>query len=372
MFIRNAWYVAAWDRDLTDQLMPLTLLGDAVVLYRQSNGRVVALEDACVHRKLPLSMGRIQGDLLECGYHGLRYDATGSCVHIPCSDRIPRKARVRSYPIEARYGLLWIWMGLPQLADVDTIMAVAHWGDPAWSATRGDSMTVDCNYLYVTDNLLDPSHVAWVHPSSFGDASCEAAGVDITASAGGLCASRWMTSAEVAPLYRRFVRFAGLCDRLQHYEVRFPSHALVKAVFVPAGSKSADAAAHAAAFVMDSYNFLTPVDESHTRYFWFQVHNAADADGRATEALAAGVKGAFEEDRVILNAVQKSFERSKTASIDISIDSAPLRFRRSIRRLIDAEAHADRPADNLAGSGLDVPAPAERLVELDEIGELRR
>ena len=338
MFIRNAWYVAAWDREVTDKPLPVSLLGEAVVLYRQSNGSVAALEDACVHRKLPLSMGRIQGDLLECGYHGLRFDAHGACVHIPCSDRIPRNARVRSYPLESRYGLLWIWMGNPALARTSEIMDVAHWGEPRWAATHGDSMTVDCNYLYVTDNLLDPSHVAWVHPSSFGDAACEATPVQIVATDTGVCASRWMSSAEVAPLYRQFVRFDGLCDRLQHYEVRFPSHALIKAIFVPAGAKSEVAAEHASAFVMDSYNFLTPVDQSHTRYFWFQMHNAGDdGSGDATAALARGVKGAFEEDRVILNAVQKSFDRTRSGNIDIAIDSAPLRFRRLTKKLLDAE-----------------------------------
>ncbi len=240
MFVRNAWYVAAWDRSLTDNLLPLTILGEHIVLYRQSNGRPAALEDACVHRKLPLSMGRIRGDEVECGYHGLRFDAQGQCVHIPCSDRIPRNARVRSYPVRERYGLIWIWMGEPALAPAAAIMSIDHWGSAAWAVTDGDTMTIDCNYLFMTDNLLDPSHVAWVHPTSFGDAACEATPVAVAATADGVTASRWMYSTQVAPLYQRFVPFSGRCDRLQHYEVRFPSHALVKAVFVPEGTVVAD------------------------------------------------------------------------------------------------------------------------------------
>ena len=338
MFIRDAWYVAAWDRDLGNALLSVTLLGEHIVLYRQSNGRAAALKDACAHRKLPLSMGRITGDTIECGYHGLRFDAAGACVHIPCSDRIPKNARVHSYPVESRYGLLWLWMGDPAAARPDAIVQVEHWGDPKWSSTIGDSMVVDCNYLYMTDNLLDPSHVAWVHPSSFGDAACESAPVKVGATELGVYASRWMYKAEVAPLYRRFVRFEGLCDRLQHYEVRFPANALVKAVFVPSGAAGENAAAVAGAFIMDSYNFLSPIDGEHTRYFWFQIHNAPSDDAEASRALAAGVKGAFEEDRVILNAVQKGFSRSRTGNIDIPIDSAPLRFRRLVRKRIDAEA----------------------------------
>jgi vanillate O-demethylase monooxygenase subunit len=299
---------------------------------------LAALEDACVHRKLPLSMGRVRGDLIECGYHGLRFDRSGACVHIPCADRIPRNARVRSYPLVSRYGLLWVWMGSPEMADPASIMTVEHWDDPGWRSTRGDDMTVDCNHLLITDNLLDPSHVAWVHGSSFGDPACEGTPVEVAASDGGVCAMRWMRASSVAPLYRRFVRFDGLCDRLQHYEVRFPSHAIIKAVFVPAGAAGPDAARREDAFVMDSYNFLTPVDDAHTRYFWFQVHNAPAADASASEALAVGVKAAFEEDRAILTAVQRNSIRNRTAHIDIPMDSAPLRFRRRFRRLVELEA----------------------------------
>ena len=338
MFIRNAWYVAAWDRDLTDQLLPVKILGERIVLYRQTDATPVALEDACVHRKLPLSMGRIKGDDVECGYHGLRFNGTGACVLIPCSDYIPRHARVRRYPLELRYGLLWIWMGDEAAANPDSILSIPHWDDAGWRKTDGDTMTVDCHYLYLTDNLLDPSHVAWVHPSSFGDASCVATPVGVVASESGVHASRWMRNAEVAPLYRRFVSFDGACDRLQRYEVRFPCHAVVTALFIPAGTPAHEAATSRSAFIMDSYNLLTPVDEGRTRYFWFQVHNAPADDPDASQALAEAVRAAFEEDRIILNAVQSGFAHSRTGSISIPIDSAPLRFRRLVKQRVDAEA----------------------------------
>jgi phenylpropionate dioxygenase-like ring-hydroxylating dioxygenase large terminal subunit len=337
MFLRNAWYVAAMDAELEGGLFPARVLDERLVLYRRANGEPVALEDACVHRKLPLSLGRIKGDHLECGYHGMTYNAAGECVKIPCMDRIPKDARVRSYPIVSRYGLLWVWMGEPASADPSTIFSVEHWGDPDWGVTRGDAMTVHCNYLYMTDNLLDPSHVAWVHPGSFGNAACESTPVEVKTGERGVIASRWMRAVEVAPLYMPFVRFDGACDRLQHYEVRFPSHALIKAVFVPAGAGDSKAERHERAFVMDSYNFLTPVDAETTRYFWFQLRNVLPADAEASRLMGESVRGAFEEDRVILNAVQKSFAESRTPHIDIAIDSAPLRFRRRLRQLIAAE-----------------------------------
>jgi len=232
-------------------------------------------------------------------------------------------------------------MGDPALADQSKIIEVEHWDDPAWGVTRGDAMTVNCNYLYMTDNLLDPSHVAWVHPDSFGNAACESTPVEVKATETGVIASRWMRAVEVAPLYVPFIQFRGLCDRLQHYEVRYPSHALIKAIFVPSGAGGPDAERHDSAFIMDSYNFLTPIDAEHTQYYWFQMRNTLPDDAEASRLMSESVRGAFEEDRVILNAIQQSFAQTRTPHIDIAIDSAALRFRRRLRQLIDAT----RPAE---------------------------
>jgi phenylpropionate dioxygenase-like ring-hydroxylating dioxygenase large terminal subunit len=92
MYLRDAWYVAGMDGDLQDDLTPMKILDERVVLYRQMNGDPAALEDACVHRRLPLSMGHLKGDHVECGYHGLTFNAAGECVRIPCADRIPKGA----------------------------------------------------------------------------------------------------------------------------------------------------------------------------------------------------------------------------------------------------------------------------------------
>jgi len=340
MYMRNAWYVAAQANEITLGLHSRTILGEKIALYRQRDGTPAALEDACPHRKLPLSMGRVTGDLVECGYHGLTFDAGGRCVRIPGAEFIPKGARVRNYPIAERNGLLWIWMGAAGLADTQSIFPVEHWGESGWGTNRSDAMSVDAHYLLVTDNLLDPSHVAWVHRGSFGDESCETGAVQVTATPAGVIASRWLRNVQVAPFYRPFIRFDGLCDRLQHYEVRFPSHALVKAVIVPAGSAGAHAERHPQAFVMHSYNFLTPVDAERTLYYWFQMRNFAPEDAAVSELMNKAVRAVFEEDRIILKAVHEGFTHERSPHIDIGIDSAPLRFRRRLSQLIAAEQAA--------------------------------
>ena len=82
-FFFESWYVAGWSSDFEHSLIPLTILGEQVVIFRTDKGVAVALEDACPHRKLPLSHGRLHADRVECGYHGLTFDCLGRCVHAP-------------------------------------------------------------------------------------------------------------------------------------------------------------------------------------------------------------------------------------------------------------------------------------------------
>lgn len=340
MFLRNAWYVAAWENELDKNLYPTTILGEKIVLYRKADGSPVALEDACPHRKLPLSMGRLKGDQVECGYHGLTFDCSGKCTRAPGSTRIPQGAQVRSYPLAERYGLIWIWMGNADQANPDTIFKVEEWDNPAWGINRGDSMAIACNYLYMTDNLLDPSHVAWVHQSSFGNAACEDEPLQTTVHDAGVVVSRWMHNVEVAPFYAKFVKFSGNCDRKQHYEVHFPAHAIIKAVFTPAGTGTDHGPLHNDVFLMNSYNFMTPVDESNTRYYWFQLRNFAPDDEEVSRQFAESVRFAFSEDRAILTAVNAGMADKRTPNIDLASDSGPLRFRRVLDKLIAQEQAA--------------------------------
>jgi phenylpropionate dioxygenase-like ring-hydroxylating dioxygenase large terminal subunit len=336
VYLQNAWYVAAFDHEVDRELRAMRILGTNLVFYRRADGTPVALENACPHRKLPLSMGRLHNDEVECGYHGLTFNSAGQCTRIPTAKRIPPSLGVRSYPCVSRYGLVWIWMGDPTRGNIEEVFPIAHWQEPGWGRNQGGSMIVDCNYLYITDNLLDPSHVAWVHRSSFGTDDCEATPIDVQTNPSGVIASRWMLNVEVAPFYAKFVTFSGRCDRLQHYEVQYPGYALARAVFVPAG-QGGSAAYPATAMVMDSYNFMTPVDERQTRYFWFQMRNFAPDDAQVSSTMDEGVRAAFAEDKLILNAVQRGIDEHPTRNIDLATDRAGLLFRQHLAQMIARE-----------------------------------
>jgi vanillate O-demethylase monooxygenase subunit len=337
MFLRNAWYVAAWDHEIGRSLTPVTLLDERVVLFRTEKGKPAALEDACPHRKLPLSMGRLKGDQVECGYHGLTFDCTGTCTRVPGAEKIPHVASVRSYPVEERYGLVWIWMGDPALAAPAEIFQVEHWGEPAWGINRGDAMVVNCNYLYLTDNLLDPSHVAWVHQTSFAGAGTEETPLETSVAEDGVTVWRWMPDTEPAPFYAQFLQFEGNTDRKQHYEVRYPCHAIIKAIFAPSGTGGEGKTLPENTFLMDSYNFMTPIDAGRTKYFWFQMRNFAPDDVEVSAQFAKSVRGAFEEDKAVLEAVQQGMMNKRTPNLDLKIDIGPMRFRKRLQQMIDAE-----------------------------------
>ena len=96
-FPLNAWYACAYDVEVKNELLARTVCKQKLVMYRKLDGTVAILEDACWHRLLPLSKGRLNGDEVTCGYHGLVYNADGRCTHMPSQETINPSACVRSW-----------------------------------------------------------------------------------------------------------------------------------------------------------------------------------------------------------------------------------------------------------------------------------
>jgi phenylpropionate dioxygenase-like ring-hydroxylating dioxygenase large terminal subunit len=120
MFLKNAWYCAGWDYDLSqgkDSLLARRLANEPVVLYRKPDGAVIAMEDRCAHRQAALHLGRKEGDSLRCMYHGMKFGPNGKCVEIPGQRSIPTAAWVRTFPVVEKDNWIWVWMGDPAKAD---------------------------------------------------------------------------------------------------------------------------------------------------------------------------------------------------------------------------------------------------------------
>ena len=122
MWLRNCWYVIAWEHESpADGFVARTVLGEPILVYRTAAGRLTALEDRCCHRQAPLSKGRREGDCIRCGYHGLKFDADGTCVEVPGMEHPPAAARVKTYPVTERNKWVFVWMGDAARADLSML-----------------------------------------------------------------------------------------------------------------------------------------------------------------------------------------------------------------------------------------------------------
>src|SRR6516162_4157447 len=172
-FLRNAWYVAAWSDGVGDgQLIARIIMNEPVVLFRQGNGEVAAIEDRCAHRFAPLHMGKIVGgDRIQCPYHGLEFDGRGVCVRNPHGAKnIPSRARVKIYPVVEKHKAVWVWMG-PAPADAGKIPDFSVLDNvPELHTTKRYSIVIKANYQLIIDNLLDLSHTSYLHEGILGNA----------------------------------------------------------------------------------------------------------------------------------------------------------------------------------------------------------
>ncbi|MBT5218906.1 MAG: aromatic ring-hydroxylating dioxygenase subunit alpha [Woeseia sp.] len=340
MFLNNCWYIAAWSRDIEHKLTTRKILSQNLVFYRQQDGNVVALEDACPHRKLPLSKGRLLGDIVECGYHGLQFDCSGKCVLAPTQDRIPPTAKVQIFPVFEKWGFVWVWMGEAGQADEKKVFEIPNFDNPQWGMTEGGNLDIQCHYLWLTDNLLDPSHVAWVHQTSFAAPGTDGVPLEQQAFDDGFVVSRWIYDQPLPPYYESLVKFDGNCDRLQHYEVRAPSICINRSIFTPAGSGGNADELPDDAYVMVSYNFMTPIDENSTTYYWLQCYNTDPDNVDIAKQINDGAVQAFNEDRDILEAVHIGMNNMASPNINLGLDAGSLHFRRTLAKAIAAEQNA--------------------------------
>jgi vanillate O-demethylase monooxygenase subunit len=198
-------------------------------------------------------------------------------------------------------------------------------------------MDIKCNYLWVCDNLLDPSHVAWVHVTSFAGAGTDDEPLEMEKTDRGVIVSRWLKGGSPSPYYADLVKFDGNCDRLQHYEMCVPAIALNKSIYTPEGTGGHGKAHIDTTYINISYNFMTPLDEDNTRYFWFQHRNTDPNDKDISARMNDGALMAFLEDKEILEDVHLGMKNPATMNIDLGLDSGAKQFRMLLKRKIEEE-----------------------------------
>ena len=336
-FIADAWYAAASAAELADRPLARTLLEQRLVLYRGPDGRAAALRDRCPHRFAPLSMGRVTPQGIACPYHGMTFGADGRCRRVPGQEAVPSAARVDAFPVLEAYGLVFVWMGDPVRADANALVAIAQYGAAGWGISRGYSLFRAC-WQNIADNLVDPAHTSFVHPNTIGnDAGNE---VRVTATEqddGTIVCGRWVDNAPAVPVVRRYTGLDGPVDRWQFYHFSLPCTSWVDfGSFESGRPHTADEQARAPYRVL-SYAFITPCTRDSTHYFSFQLRNFAVDSDEVTREFEAAYKLTFDEDRVLLEAIQREEDATPgLVPVRIASDAGVARLRRRMAQMMGA------------------------------------
>lgn len=335
-FLRNAWYPAAWSADLADTPLDIQLLDQMIVLFRDEGGHPKALYDACPHRFAPLSKGRLRDGKIICGYHGLEFDGTGRCVRNPHGNGATISAlHVRSFPVAERYGMVWIWMGEEELADSQPLPDLPLFDDPALTWVYGQ-LDVRVHYELITDNLLDLTHVEFLHPflASPGDSTrthyhCRQVGDEVRS-------VYTIRDEPVTGLFRLLWQGApAKANMVADIVWQAPARLSLKTGM----SKGASPADDDPQLVV--MHLLAPRGEEATRYFWAAGRNSAKDSAEVSAMLKQGTQNAFEfEDEPMIAAV-----RSRMRSNDLMahkpailpIDEGAVRARRIVARMLGKE-----------------------------------
>jgi vanillate O-demethylase monooxygenase subunit len=357
MYIRNTWYIAAEPHEVTTRPLARTLLEKPIVLFRTESAKVVALDDRCPHRFAPLSLGRVVGERIQCGYHGAQFDTSGACVHVPGQDIVPPKARTGSYPVVEKHGYVWIWLGEPQgAADTSSIPDFLYRSDhPGWDGGYGHFESIGANYNLINDNLFDITHAEYVHPESFGGEEMRIyrnakPGEDyvdgqMTWSATERTIVFRMRSLNMAtggPFYRWMVATSQARDTFPDpidldMEVSWgaPSFTSFLLNARPAGQP------REAGVQVCNMHAITPESAVSSHYFYRSVKNYGDA--ALTSVFMSGVKAIFEQDKPVLEAQQKRIGNADLFSLQpVSFGGDMLQHR--ARRINRALLEHDNPS----------------------------
>ncbi|RJF95913.1 aromatic ring-hydroxylating dioxygenase subunit alpha [Noviherbaspirillum saxi] len=337
-FPLNQWYVAAFSGELTDKPIARKLLNQPVVLLRTGGGQVAALEDRCCHRSLPLSCGTVESGGVRCGYHGLLYAPNGSCIEIPGQERIPAKAKVTSYVVTEKNHIVWIWFGSEEgSAPTHDAPDYPHHDDPKYKFGWG-VYHYDAPYQLIHDNLLDLSHLGYVHLKTIGGNARQHmnAEMKVTSEGNMVRVIRLMPGTPPPPTYKAAYPFGDKCDRWQEIEFDV-SHLRIWTGAVEPGKDVIDDPDRGG-FHMRGFHGITPETETTAHYFWSMASNKHPDMPETIDTVIEQTKYTFDEDRVVIEAQYKNMRQfgEQAAWTDIHVDVGAVRARRIIAKLLES------------------------------------
>ncbi|WP_433272975.1 Rieske 2Fe-2S domain-containing protein [Pseudonocardia xinjiangensis] len=342
---RDQWYVAAYGREIGHDLFSRTVCGESILFWRTEAGEVTAMSDRCVHRRFPLSQApsRLVGDAVVCGYHGFTYGADGACVAVPGQTRVPRTARLRSYPVVEQDSFVWVWIGDAARADATRIPR-APWLDSPDYATVSGMEPLAARFGLLVDNLMDLSHETYLHGGYIG--TPEVAGTPITTevddAAGIVYVSRHMDDAECPPFYANSTGLTGRIARWQDIEYAPPCLYKLHSRIAPVGSLPNPDGSDPDAFHVEVVYAITPETENRTHDFWAVARDFALDDTSVSDFIAEQNRTVVLQDVAALDVLERviATEPAGYQELSINIDTGGLAARRMLTAMLQEPATA--------------------------------
>ncbi len=327
-YVRNCWYMAAWAEEVQGGgVLSRRLLDKLWLIYRLREGSIAMMEDRCPHRFVALSKGTRQGDRIICGYHGLGFNAQGECVLSPFPDVQP-KAKIATMPAVERHRGIWFWPGDPAQADSATIPDFTYLESDR-PAQRGH-LVIKGNYELMTDNLMDLTHVEFIHRESFGtNGSIFSGKQNVRQAADGAIWNNWDIESAEPPGWAAPLLPAGAkVDQWLHMRWHAPASMDLAIGLAKAGTQRADMIVPP----MRNPHIVTPETQSTSHYFY---------DHAPGEVEAAQAKRVFlEEDEPMIESAHDGLggrDFWDAMPLILPSDAGAVRARRRLMQLRKAE-----------------------------------
>jgi len=342
-FVENAWYVAGRSQEFpVDELQGRKIANRPVLVWRTRDGKVGAFDDRCVHKRMPLSEGRVLADgMLECAYHGFCYDAAGKCQRIPSQlDRpVPTKARLTPFPSLEQDGLVWVWPGDPAKIGAVQAPRTPEISGEAWETHMFDPVHVPANYMLLIENLMDITHFYPLHEGNIGDIEQSKIPIELVEE------TLWGT-----PTVKTLRRVQGykqppfmfdwwgvpVVDRWHTHHMVAPGLTRVELRCAPPGKLGQ--AEHEFGYVI--HHSHTPVDPTnHVWRLWVSTRrgkpSASDPTKTCTQRIAETFPTVMQEDLWALERQQRMFDYPDDDYTEVFLrsDQALLRARKILAEL---------------------------------------
>lgn len=353
--LRRFWQPVGVSSELGELPAPVRILGEDLILFRDKQGRPGLLEEHCCHRGTSLYYGRVEAEGIRCCYHGWLFDVEGRCLDQPCEpEDSTYKQRVRQpwYPCREYGGLVFTYMGPPDRQPVFPRYDLIEEGEgvvvaDGTSYGLGGGPILDCNWVQIYENVMDPFHVTVLHSRFSGEQFSKALAV--------LPDVRWEeTPRGVCSVQDRRLDDGQVFRRIT--EVLTPNIRIVSSVAAGTGAEGFRRAGH--------IGWIVPIDDTHTRMY--SLLRVAEQDDRPIMPPRARHKGKLwselsEEEHQRMPGDKEAIVSQRPIAVHAldhlaSSDRGVIMVRKMLKHEIEATRHGVDPKGVIRDSAEDLVA----------------